>query len=86
MDVISILQKQRQDVTGFDVHVGGTRAADHPRRYTDIAIEFVVRGRNVSPASLARAVELSETKYCSVTASLNPDIRWTTTQRIIEEE
>lgn len=86
VDVISILQKQRQDVSGLDVHVEGRRAADHPRRYTDIAIEFVVRGRNVSPQALARAIELSETKYCSVAASLNPDIRWVRTQRIVEEE
>ena len=77
MDVISVLQKKRQRVTGFSVQVQGFRAEEHPRRYERIELEFVVRGWNVSDAAVARAIELSQTKYCGVTASLNCDITYT---------
>ena len=85
MDVISILEKKRQDVTSFEVHVVGDRAPEHPRYYTDIALEFVVRGRNVSPQAVERAIELSETKYCSASANLKPSSRNATRYRIEEE-
>jgi putative redox protein len=70
MDVISILQKKRQDVTGFEVKVSGTRAADHPKVFTAISIEYLVTGRGLDRESVERAVELSETKYCSAQAML----------------
>ncbi len=68
MDVISILQKKRQDVTAFRVKVHGDRAPDHPKVYTHIELEYEVEGRGIDPAAVDRAVELSETKYCSVMA------------------
>ena len=86
MDVISILGKKRQDVTGFQVNVVGDRAPDHPKYYTDIELEFVVRGRNIDPRAVERAIELSETKYCSATANLKPTSNIFTRFRIEEEE
>lgn len=71
MDVISILKKKKQDVQSFEVAVHGERAADHPRIYTHITIEYIVTGRNIDPAAVERAVELSETKYCSANAMLS---------------
>lgn len=70
MDVISILEKKRQDVTGFQVLVQGERAQDHPRVFTDIVLEYVVTGHQVERAAVERAVELSATKYCSAAAML----------------
>ncbi len=70
MDVISILQKKKQNVTGFEVRVNGERANDHPKVFTDIEVEYVVRGTNIDPQAVERAVELSETKYCSANAML----------------
>jgi len=70
MDVISILQKKKQDVTDFEVRVHGDRAEDHPKIFTHILIDFIVTGRNVDPAAVDRAVELSSTKYCSAQAML----------------
>lgn len=69
MDVLSILQKKREPVEGLQVLVNGERCHEHPRIYTDIEIVYYVRG-NVNPASVARAIELSETKYCGVSAML----------------
>ncbi len=70
MDVMSILQKKRQQVTGLEVKVHGDRAAEHPKVFTRILVEYVVKGANVDPAAVARAVELSENKYCACMAML----------------
>ena len=69
-DVIEILRKKRQAVSGFEVQVIGRRAEEHPRKYTEIEIVYTVTGQNVDPAAVERAIELSETKYCSVSATL----------------
>jgi putative redox protein len=76
MDVISILQKKRQQVTGFRLNIRGDRAEEFPKRYTRIEIEFVVRGWNVSEEAAARSVELSQTKYCPVTATLGCPVEY----------
>jgi len=68
MDVISILQKKRQDVTAFEVSVQAERATEHPKVFTSAHIHYTVTGRNVDQAAVARAVELSETKYCPAQA------------------
>lgn len=69
-DVIDILRKKRQMVSGFEVRVIGQRAEEHPRKYTHIEIVYTITGQNVDPAAVERAIELSETKYCSVSATL----------------
>lgn len=86
MDVISILEKKRQKVTGFEVHASGVRAEEHPRVYTDITLEYVVRGRGVDPQAVERAIELSEGKYCSVSGMLSKTAKITTTFRVEEAQ
>jgi putative redox protein len=71
MDVIAMLRKMRQDVTGYEVRVrGDERAAEYPKVYTKITVEHVVRGRGLAETSVARAVELSATRYCPISAML----------------
>jgi len=86
MDVISILKKKRQDVTGFEVRAHGLRTDDHPRIFTDITLEYVVRGHGVDPKAIERAIELSETKYCSMAGMLKKAANITTTFRVEEAE
>lgn len=74
MDVISILRKKRQEVTNFRVEVEGVRAEEPPKRYEEITLHYIVRGPDVSEEAVARSIELSQTKYCGVTASLNSEI------------
>jgi putative redox protein len=75
MDVISILRKKRQDVSAFEVRVQSERAPEHPKVYTHIILEYVVEGREIEPAAVERAIELSSTKYCAVQNSLSPEIK-----------
>jgi putative redox protein len=69
-DVVSILEKKRQRVTGYEIEVRAERRAEHPRIYTNIEVVHRVRGHGIDPKAVAQAVELSETKYCSVSAML----------------
>jgi len=84
MDVISVLQKKRLDVRAFEVLVNGQRAEEHPRRYTQITLTFVVTGHKIPEAAVERAIELSQTKYCGATASLNAEIAYTYEIREVE--
>jgi putative redox protein len=84
MDVISILQKKRQKVTGLCVNVQSVRSEEHPKRFTRIELQFIVRGYDVAPEAVARSIELSQTKYCTVTSSLNAEV--VATYRIEQEE
>ena len=83
MDVQSILEKKRQDVTSYNVEVTGTRADDHPRKFTAFHVHHIVHGRNVSEKAVGDAVELSDTKYCSVAATVRPTATITTSFEII---
>ena len=66
MDVISILQKKRQQVTGFEVKVNAPRSPEYPKVFTSAQITLIVTGKQVDETALLRAIELSVTKYCPV--------------------
>lgn len=85
MDVISILQKKKQNVSAFTVEVSGVRADEHPRVYTSIHVTYNVSGVGIDPKAVERAVELSETKYCPASAMLSKSVAITHTINIINE-
>ena len=76
-DVVVILRKQRVGLGAVEVHVRGTRRDAEPRRYTALHFLFTVSGEGADEAKARRAIDLSLEKYCSVVASLAPDIRIT---------
>src|SRR5687767_5315757 len=84
-DVASILKKKRQSVTSYTVEISGERRAEPPRSYTSIKVHHILTGRSISPKAVAHAVELSDTKYCSVADTLRPKVAIRSTFEIIEE-
>jgi putative redox protein len=86
MDVMSMLSKQRQPVTGFQLNVSAERADEHPKVYTSIHVEYVVYGEGIDAKAVERAIELSETKYCSASAMLSKAAEITNSYRIVEDE
>jgi putative redox protein len=86
MDVIAILRKKRQQVTGYEVLVRGVRAETHPMVFTEIAVEHIVAGRQLDPAAVARAIELSAGRYCGAGAMLGQTAKLTHTYRVLEAE
>lgn len=82
MDVIPILKKRRVPLEGFEVHVTGNAREEHPQVFTDIHLEYVFYGNEINPADVERAIELSTTKYCSVSAMLSQAVKLTHSYRI----
>lgn len=79
MDVLAILEKKRQQIESYKVEIEAERApqGQWPRPFTKIVIRHVVKGPAVDEGAVSRAVELSDTKYCGVIATLEhkPEIR-----------
>jgi putative redox protein len=73
IDVISIMKKKRVNLTGFHVNITGEHAEEHPKRYTNIHIEYIFHGKGIKSKAVEQAIRLSETKFCSAMASLNAE-------------
>jgi putative redox protein len=86
VDVISILKKKRQQVSDYRIEVSGDRRPEHPRSYTRLEVKHIVRGHHLSAPAVASAIELSETKYCSVAATLRGSAEIVSTYEIVEDE
>lgn len=85
VDVVSILRKKREQLTDYRVEVRGERRAEHPRSFTRMEVKHILRGRKLSEKAVAQAIELSETKYCSVAATLRPAAEIVSSYEIIDE-
>jgi putative redox protein len=85
MDIIWILKRQRQEVTGLEMNVTGTRRKKDPMYYEAVQIEYVLRGRKLRESAVKRAIDLSEQKYCSVRGIFRPEVKVTTSYRIEQE-
>jgi putative redox protein len=85
VDVIGILIKKRQEVTNYYVSVTGVRREEHPRSYRFMRVHHVLTGTGISEKAVAQAIELSETKYCSVAATLRPTVEIVSSFEIIED-
>ena len=71
MDVISILQKKRQEITDFRVEIDANRANEHPKVFTNAVIEYHVSGNQVNEKAVLRALELSAKRYCPAQSMLS---------------
>jgi len=74
IDVVSIMQKKRADISRFEVTIEGEQAENHPKRFTRIKVVYTLYGTGIKPKAVEQAIELSEKKYCSATASLNAEV------------
>jgi putative redox protein len=85
-DVMSILEKKRQSVTGLEVRAQAERAEEPPKVYTTIQVEYVLLGRDIKPKAVEDAIRLSEEKYCSASVMLGKMAQISTSYRIEEED
>ena len=84
-DVVLILKRGRQDVTGCEVKLQAERADSDPKVFTRINLHVIVRGRNLSEAAVARAIALSHEKYCSATIMLAKTAAITTSHEVLAD-
>ncbi|MBE0364428.1 putative redox protein [Pseudoalteromonas ulvae UL12] len=83
VDVVSILQKSKQDVSNVEVKLSAERAQTAPKVFTKINLHFVVTGKDVSEKHLARAISLSAEKYCSVALMLDKTVEITHSHEVV---
>jgi len=84
IDVVLILKKQRQKLERLTLNVTGRRREEQPRYYEQIHVEYVLKGSGLDEKKLQRAIQLSEEKYCSVSAMLKNRAKMTSSYRIEE--
>ena len=84
MDVISILRKMRQEVTGYRIQLRGEEHTEHPKKFDRIVVEHIIEGYKLNPEQVAKAVQLSHEKYCTIAASLAGSVEIEMTYQIIE--
>lgn len=85
-DVASILSKKKIKLNGFEINISADVAEEHPQVYTKMHLEYVFYGNNLPVKDIERAIELSLTKYCSVTAMLQKAMPIEHSYRIVESE
>lgn len=85
-DVIPILKKKRVPLRNLEIKVSGIERDEHPKIFTEIHVEYIFYGEGLNPADLERAIELSKTKYCSVSAILSASAKLTHSYRIESSE
>lgn len=83
-DVISILRKMRQRVTGYEIELSAEQRQEPPRAFTQVTIKHILSG-DITPEAVERAIHLSETKYCSVGAMISMTAEIKTTFEIVSE-
>lgn len=84
-DVVMILKKGRHAVTGCEVSLKAERADSDPKIFTRIHFSYTVRGKNLKPDAVARAIDLSKDKYCSASIILGKTAEITHDFRIVED-
>ena len=70
IDVVTTLKKMRQDMTHCEIKISAERANEHPKVFTDIHIHFIIKGKDIDPKKVDKAISLSAEKYCSASIML----------------
>jgi putative redox protein len=82
IDIVNILMKKRQNISGFQVSVCGKRADSHPKVYTHIEVEYILWGDYLDPKAVEHAIQLSEEKYCSASIMLGATAEISSTYKL----
>jgi putative redox protein len=85
-DVVDILRKKREQITDYRIEIRGERRSDFPRSFHRIQLHHIVKGHGVSEAAVQQAVALSDSKYCSVAATLRPTAEVSVSFEVVQEE
>lgn len=85
VDVVRILQKQRQEITGLEIEVSARQSETSPAYFEEFNVIYRFSGNNLDPNKLQMAVELSESKYCSVSITLRKPVKVSTRIEIAEQ-
>ncbi len=85
-DVVSILQKKRVKLDDFEINISAEMTEEHPKVFTKVDLEYVFYGDNIAEKDVERAIDLSQTTYCGVTAMLKKAMEINHTYKIVKSE
>ncbi|MDC1318696.1 OsmC family protein [Candidatus Thioglobus sp.] len=84
IDVVTTLKKMRQDLSHCETRISAERANEHPKVFTDIHIEFIVKGKDLDSKKVDKAITLSAEKYCSASIMLGKTAKITHDFEVLE--
>ena len=84
IDVVTTLQKMRQDLSHCEIKISAERANEHPKVFTDIHIQFIVKGKDLDSKKVDKAIILSAEKYCSASIMLGKTAKITHDFEVLE--
>jgi len=85
IDVVRILEKQRQELTGLEIEVIAHQNDKYPKPFHTVEVKYIARGKNLDPKKLAKAIELSESKYCVVSQTVQLETKVVTSHEVLPE-
>jgi len=85
IDVVRILEKQRQELTALEIEILAHQQDEYPKPFHTIEVKFTARGKNLSEAKVAKAIELSEAKYCVVSQTIQQETKMVVTHEVVSE-
>ncbi|MBI5267049.1 MAG: OsmC family protein [candidate division Zixibacteria bacterium] len=85
IDVVRILEKQKQELRALEIELVAQQPEQYPRPLESIEVRFIARGKNLDPQKVARAIELSEQKYCTVGLTLQNRTKIVSSYKVINE-
>ncbi len=85
IDVVRILQKQRQELTSLDIELVAHQGDTYPKPYHTIEIKYIARGKNLDPRKVEQAIELSEDKYCVVSQTVKQETKVVRSLEVLPE-
>ena len=84
IDVVTTLKKMRQDLSHCETRISAERANEHPKVFTDIHIHFIIKGKDIDPKKVDKAISLSAEKYCSASIMLGKTAKITHDFEVLE--
>ncbi len=85
IDVVRILEKQRQQLSSLEIEVTAHQNADYPKPFHTVEVKYIARGKDLNPDKLAKAIELSEGKFCVVSQTVATEAKVVTSYEIVAE-
>lgn len=85
IDIVRILEKQNQQISGIEVELSAEQPTEYPKPFKEIVIRYTVRGKNLDSQKVARAIELSEQKYCTVGLTIQQKTPLKSTYKVVNE-
>jgi putative redox protein len=82
IDVVKILEKMRQELTSFEIEVAAHQNDEYPKPFHTVEVKYILKGKNLDREKVAKAIELSESKYCVVSQTIQSQAKVVTSFEI----